>query len=94
MPHRIIGVSTHNVTEALQALEDGADYIGTGAVYPTSTKDSTAIGVDKFREVCDSCGIGPPRNLSQKAMPVRLVYLQVYHVLLLEASMRRMPPKP
>mmetsp|Transcript_48699 Transcript_48699/g.76031 ORF Transcript_48699/g.76031 Transcript_48699/m.76031 type:complete len:155 (+) Transcript_48699:1-465(+) len=56
-PGKIVGVSTHNVEEALQALEDGADYIGTGAIYPTSTKDSTAIGVNALKTVCDACGI-------------------------------------
>ena len=34
----IIGVSAHNVEEALIAQEEGADYLGTGAVFPTGTK--------------------------------------------------------
>ena len=33
-PGRIIGKSTHNLEEALQAEQDGADYIGFGAMYP------------------------------------------------------------
>ncbi|MBM7871196.1 thiamine-phosphate pyrophosphorylase [Clostridium pascui] len=36
---KIIGVSTSNVEEALKAQEDGADYVGVGAVFPTTTKD-------------------------------------------------------
>lgn len=35
---KIIGVSTHNLSEALQAEADGADYIGFGAMYPTASK--------------------------------------------------------
>ena len=35
---KIIGVSTHNLEEALQAEKDGADYISIGAVFPTATK--------------------------------------------------------
>ena len=35
---RIIGISTHNLEEALQAEKDGADYIGIGSAFPTTTK--------------------------------------------------------
>ncbi len=34
----IIGVSTHNIDEALRAVEDGADYISFGPIFPTRTK--------------------------------------------------------
>lgn len=36
---RIIGVSAHTVEEAVAAAAAGADYIGSGAAFPTSTKD-------------------------------------------------------
>lgn len=36
----IIGISTHNIQEALQAEAEGADYIGFGPMYHTSTKDA------------------------------------------------------
>jgi hydroxymethylpyrimidine kinase/phosphomethylpyrimidine kinase/thiamine-phosphate diphosphorylase len=35
---KIIGKSTHNLNEALQAEQEGADYIGFGAMYPTDSK--------------------------------------------------------
>lgn len=35
---RIIGISTHNVEEAVQAEKDGADYISIGSAFPTTTK--------------------------------------------------------
>lgn len=35
----LLGVSTHNVPEARRAQEDGADYIGVGAIFPTMTKE-------------------------------------------------------
>ncbi|MBP2112408.1 thiamine phosphate synthase [Paenibacillus silagei] len=42
--HKIIGVSAHNLTEARQAIADGADYLGVGPVYPTSSKnDAQAV---------------------------------------------------
>ena len=36
---KILGVSAATVDEAQKAEKDGADYIGTGAVFPTATKD-------------------------------------------------------
>lgn len=40
-PDKILGVSAATVAEALQAEEDGADYLGCGAVFATSTKTNT-----------------------------------------------------
>lgn len=37
--NKILGVSATTVEEAKKAEKDGADYIGTGAIFPTSTKD-------------------------------------------------------
>jgi thiamine-phosphate pyrophosphorylase len=38
--NRIIGISTHSVREAVEAQAGGADYIGFGPVFETSTKDA------------------------------------------------------
>ncbi|WCT56640.1 thiamine phosphate synthase [Paenibacillus kyungheensis] len=41
---KIIGVSAHSVAEARQAIEDGADYLGIGPIYPTISKaDAQAV---------------------------------------------------
>ena len=49
---KIIGVSTHNITQARQAQEDGADYIAIGPVYPTTTKDyEPSIGLEVIQEL-------------------------------------------
>ncbi|WP_042351892.1 thiamine phosphate synthase [Bacillus massiliigorillae] len=37
---KIIGVSVNDVEKALQAQREGADYIGVGAMFPTTTKDN------------------------------------------------------
>lgn len=51
-PYCIIGVSAHNVSEALQAVQDGASYLGCGAVFGTTTKaDVTALGLDNLRAI-------------------------------------------
>lgn len=42
--NKMIGVSAHNVTEARQAIQDGADYLGIGPIYPTISKaDAQAV---------------------------------------------------
>ncbi|MEH7277348.1 thiamine phosphate synthase [Bacillus toyonensis] len=55
MGNKIIGVSTHTIEEAKWAIENGADYLGVGPIFPTSTKkDTKAVqgtkGLAHFRE--------------------------------------------
>ena len=51
-PGKIIGVSTHNIGQARQAVLDGADYIGVGPVFRSSTKTRDFLpGLDYAREV-------------------------------------------
>ena len=48
-----LGVSVHTVEEAQQAVQDGADYLGLGAVFPTSTKtDADQMSVDMLQAIC------------------------------------------
>jgi len=42
-PDAIIGISAHNVEEALLAEQQGADYLGVGAMYPTGSKDDVNV---------------------------------------------------
>ena len=51
-PDKIIGVSAHNVEEALAAQAAGADYLGTGAAFVTGTKtDAKPISRETIRAV-------------------------------------------
>ena len=57
-PDKIIGVSAHNVEEALAAQAAGADYLGTGAAFVTGTKtDAKPISRDTIRAICDAVDI-------------------------------------
>lgn len=48
---RIVGVSTHNIEQARQAVLDGADYIGVGPVFPSPTKPRDFLpGLDYARQ--------------------------------------------
>ncbi len=51
-PSRLVGVSTHTIEQARQAVLDGADYIGVGPVFSSKTKTfSQLAGLDFVREV-------------------------------------------
>lgn len=70
-PNRLIGVSTHNIEQARQAVEDGADYLGVGPVFPSQTKTFEQLaGLEFVRQVAEEiqlpwCAIGgiTPDNL-------------------------------
>lgn len=55
---KIIGVSTATVDEAVKAQNDGADYIGVGAMFPTSTKDNArSVTMESLAEIRKSIKI-------------------------------------
>lgn len=55
---KIIGASVHSVGEAKDAERDGADYLGAGAAFPTSSKsDAINLSLDVLVEICDSVSI-------------------------------------
>lgn len=71
----IIGVSVHSVEEALEAVENGADCLGVGAMFSTSTKtDVDVLSKETLRDICAAVdipvvaigGIGK-NNISQLA---------------------------
>ena len=51
-PDALIGVSTHSIQQARQAVVDGANYIGVGPTFPSGTKEFEHFpGLDLVREV-------------------------------------------
>lgn len=54
----IIGVSAHTVQEAKLAEAGGADYLGVGAIYQTTTKqDATYVSLNELKRICNSVKI-------------------------------------
>ena len=55
----LIGTSADSIQQAAEAVEDGADYIGFGPVFPTTTKlDAGPVsGLDTLRRVCESASV-------------------------------------
>ena len=57
-PDKILGISAGTVEEAQAAEKAGADYIGVGAVFGTSTKKNARnLSVEKLREITDAVSI-------------------------------------
>ena len=55
---KIVGATAKTVTQAKEAFKQGADYLGVGAIYPTTTKVKTVLtSVDTLKEICDSVPI-------------------------------------
>ncbi len=48
-PDILIGISTHNLDEALAAQNSGADYINIGPIFETTTKDSKPVGIEAIK---------------------------------------------
>lgn len=55
---KIIGVSAQTVEQALRAQEQGADYLGVGAVFPTGSKaDAVEVSHAAVRRICEAVSI-------------------------------------
>lgn len=55
---KIIGVSAQTVEQAVLAEKNGADYLGVGAVFTTSTKkDADFVPYDTLKKVCSAVSI-------------------------------------
>ncbi len=54
----IIGVSAHSVEEAVKAVKNGADCLGVGAVFATSTKtDACVLSKETLRDICEAVDV-------------------------------------
>ena len=71
-PDRILGVSAQTVEQAILAEKNGADYLGVGAVFSTSTKkDAKPVSRDTLKAICQAvsipvCAIG---GISRENLP-------------------------
>ena len=54
----IIGVSAHSVEEAVEAVKNGADCLGVGAMFTTSTKaDASVLPKETLRAICEAVDV-------------------------------------
>ncbi len=56
-PNKLIGLSTHSIEDATRAMELDIDYIGAGPIFPTTTKDRAAVGLEYLEWVVKNVDI-------------------------------------
>jgi thiamine-phosphate pyrophosphorylase len=57
-PGKILGVSVHTAAQALIAQQNGADYLGVGAVFTTATKqDADTVLIETLKAICSTVSI-------------------------------------
>jgi thiamine-phosphate pyrophosphorylase len=54
---KILGVSAAEIRDVKKAEREGADYIGTGAIFPTQTKEADCINIKQLKKIVDSVDI-------------------------------------
>ena len=94
-PDKIIGATAKTVPQALEAWQQGADYLGVGAIYPTTTKVKTVLtSTDTLRDICNAVPI--PSNaiggLNQDNIDV-LAGIPIAGICVVSAIMKAEDPK-
>lgn len=57
-PDKILGVTAKTVKRSLEAETSGADYLGTGAIFPTTTKENAPITlISTLKTICQTVAI-------------------------------------
>lgn len=57
-PGKIVGATCKTVEQALRAVDEGADYIGSGAMFPSTAKpEAQGISLDTLRAICAAAKI-------------------------------------
>ena len=92
---KIIGATAKTVPQALEAWQQGADYLGVGAIYPTTTKVKTVLtSTDTLRDICNAVPI--PANaiggLNQDNIDV-LAGIPIGGICVVSAIMKAEDPK-
>ncbi len=91
---RILGVSVTTVEEAVRAEADGADYLGVGAIFPSSTKpDAKAVGLQTLQSICGAVrlpvvAIGGIREDTVPLLPAGLAGVAVVSAILAQTDVR------
>ena len=94
-PDKIIGATAKTVPQALEAWQQGADYLGVGAIYPTTTKVKTVLtSTETLRDICNAVPI--PANaiggLNQDNIDV-LAGIPIAGICVVSAIMKAEDPK-
>ena len=92
---KIVGATAKTVPWAKEAYEQGADYLGVGAIYPTTTKVKTVLtSTDTLRDICNAVPIpvGAIGGLNKDNIDV-LVGIPIAGICVVSAVMKADDPK-
>ena len=92
---KIVGATAKTVPWAKEAYEQGADYLGVGAIYPTTTKVKTVLtSTDTLRDICNAVPIpvGAIGGLNNDNIDV-LVGIPIAGICVVSAVMKADDPK-
>lgn len=56
-PGKIVGVTAKTLEQAKKAMDDGADYLGVGALFPSVSKDSSITSRQTLKDICEGVSI-------------------------------------
>lgn len=56
-PDKIVGVTAKTLEQAKKAMDDGADYLGVGALFPSVSKDSSITSRQTLKDICEGVSI-------------------------------------
>ena len=58
-PGRILGVTVRTLDEAVRAVDEGADYLGVGPIFATTTKGDAGrpVGIERLKEIRKECRV-------------------------------------
>ena len=92
---KIVGATAKTVPWAKEAYAQGADYLGVGAIYPTTTKVKTVLtSVDTLRDICHAVPIpvGAIGGLNKENIDI-LTGIPVAGICVVSAIMKAEDPK-
>ena len=92
---KIVGATAKTVPWAKEAYEQGADYLGVGAIYPTTTKVKTVLtSTDTLRDICNAVPIpvGAIGGLNKDNIDV-LAGIPIAGICVVSAIMKAADPK-
>ena len=70
-PDKILGVSAHNLDEAIAAKKAGATYLGAGAMFSTTTKDNTTnLSIEQLQAITKNDISEAASNLKKRAQVI------------------------
>ena len=78
---KIVGATAKTIEQAKRAQQEGADYLGSGAIFGTSTKlDAKPMTMELLNSICDSVSIPVVAIGGIVKQPAQISYIQFFRI--------------